>query len=61
MLKFNEKRWEAGLSLLYIKLVDLAECGDRQLSIEEEKISLGFGHVLCHIFCVTRDITDRPG
>ena len=44
-VKINEKRQEAGLSQLDIELIDLAEDADRQLSIEEEKISSSSGRI----------------
>jgi len=44
-VKINEKRQEAGLSQLDIELIDLAEDTDRQLSIEEEKISSSSGRI----------------
>jgi len=44
-VKINEKRQAAGLSQLDIELIDLAEDADRQLSIEEEKISSSSGRI----------------
>ena len=44
-VKINEKRQAAGLSQLDIELIDIAEDPDRQLSIEEEKISSSSGRI----------------
>ena len=44
-VKINEKRAEAGLAQLDVELIDLAADADRQLSIEEAKISSSSGRI----------------